>query len=91
MVIGVEKISFSYNGFRVLSNISIEVRAGELVCLLGGNGSGKTTFLKCLLGLLKPQTGAIYLNGRDLKASKGRSLQGYSVTWLRTEKIKRTP
>lgn len=74
MVIGVEKISFSYNGFRVLSNISIEVRAGELVCLLGGNGSGKTTFLKCLLGLLKPQTGAIYLNGRDLKGFKRKEL-----------------
>jgi branched-chain amino acid transport system ATP-binding protein len=51
---------------RILEGISIEVGAGELVCLLGGNASGKSTTLKTILGLVRPRTGRVLLAGEDV-------------------------
>jgi len=61
----VRDISFSYNGKPVLSNVSLSLRPGESLCLLGPNGSGKTTFFKTILGLLKLQQGRIIIDGAD--------------------------
>jgi branched-chain amino acid transport system ATP-binding protein len=46
--------------------LSIEVRAGELVCLLGGNASGKSTTLKTVLGIVQPRNGSVYFEGEDV-------------------------
>jgi branched-chain amino acid transport system ATP-binding protein len=51
---------------RILEGISLEVGAGELVCLLGGNASGKSTTLKTILGIVRPRAGAVVLAGRDV-------------------------
>ncbi|MCS7366739.1 MAG: ABC transporter ATP-binding protein [archaeon YNP-WB-062] len=59
MIITVENLTFRYDSISALRNISIEILGGELVILLGPNGSGKTTFLKCLCRLLKPKAGYI--------------------------------
>ena len=59
MIITVENLTFCYNSIPALRNISIEISSGELVTILGPNGSGKTTFLKCLCRLLKPKAGYI--------------------------------
>lgn len=59
-------ISSGYQGVRVLQDVSFEVPAGEIVCLLGRNGAGKTTCLKTLMGLIKPSAGQILLNGEDI-------------------------
>jgi len=59
-------ISSGYQGVRVLQDVSFEVPAGEIVCLLGRNGAGKTTCLKTLMGLVKPSAGQILLNGEDI-------------------------
>ena len=48
-----------YGAFQVLRNISLEVSQGEIVCLLGGNAAGKSTTLKCILGLVRPAAGTI--------------------------------
>lgn len=68
---GEEKISLSGAYFRyekelpdVVLNVDFSARAGELVCILGGNGTGKTTTLKLLAGLKKPYRGEVAINGR---------------------------
>ncbi|MDR1872754.1 MAG: ABC transporter ATP-binding protein [Deltaproteobacteria bacterium] len=59
-------ISFSYNLYNtILENLSFSVGEGEIVGLLGPNGSGKTTIFKLILALLKPQAGSILIQGQD--------------------------
>ena len=58
-----ENIGFSYNGARVLRDVSFEVQAGEFVGLIGPNGSGKTTLLNLIDGILRPQEGIIRVQG----------------------------
>ncbi len=57
--ISVQNLEFSYNGHPALQNVSLEVRQGEFVALMGRNGSGKTTLLKQIVGLLKPDRGRV--------------------------------
>jgi iron complex transport system ATP-binding protein len=66
-MIKVESLSFGYNGARVLTDLSFEIREGEIFTILGPNGSGKTTLLKCLEKVLIPSSGKISLYNRDLK------------------------
>jgi cobalt/nickel transport system ATP-binding protein len=67
-VIRAEKISFSYVGHALaLDHIDFTVREGEFVAFLASNGAGKTTFLKVLVGLLKPGKGRVRLHGKDIK------------------------
>ena len=57
------KISFSYGPTEFLKDIKIEVKKGEILAILGPNGSGKTTILKCIAGLLSPK-GYVYVDGK---------------------------
>jgi len=63
-VIEVKNISFSYNGQRILKNISFTVNKGESIGILGENGSGKTTLILLLAGILRPLSGTIRINGK---------------------------
>ena len=68
-----EDIAFSYSpemARAVFRNVSLTVRTGDVFCLLGPNGIGKSTLLKCLSGILRIQQGRIFLNGRDLSEFK---------------------
>jgi len=70
-MIRTEALSFSYDGFTsALAEISLEVKDGEFLALLGANGCGKTTLLKHLNGLLKPSSGRVFLDGRELSLFK---------------------
>lgn len=60
-------LGFGYGSRRVGSGVTLELNAGEVLCLLGPNGSGKTTLFKTLLGLLPPQEGTVLINGRDAR------------------------
>ncbi|CAM2068275.1 LPS export ABC transporter ATP-binding protein [Sulfidibacter corallicola] len=62
-------LSKSYKGRQVVRDISLKVAAGEVVGLLGPNGAGKTTTFYMIVGLIKPDSGNIVLNGRDLTDS----------------------
>jgi branched-chain amino acid transport system ATP-binding protein len=55
-----------YGEIHILQRLSLEVGKGELVCLLGGNASGKSTTLKTILGIVKPRRGAVELDGEDV-------------------------
>jgi urea transport system ATP-binding protein len=62
----ISNIDVAIGGSRILRNLSMEVPPNRLVCLMGRNGVGKSTTLKSIVGLLKPSTGSIKLNDRDL-------------------------
>ncbi|GEK16130.1 peptidase domain-containing ABC transporter [Aliivibrio fischeri] len=66
--IRLESICFRYadNSEWVLHNINLEVKSGDYVAIVGASGCGKTTLLKIILGLLKPTSGRIYLDGVDI-------------------------
>jgi branched-chain amino acid transport system ATP-binding protein len=59
-----------YGEIHILQKISLEVGEGELVCLLGGNASGKSTTLKTILGLVTPRAGAVEIDGEDVSRRK---------------------
>jgi lipopolysaccharide export system ATP-binding protein len=62
----VRSIAKAYDGRAVLHDVSIHVERGEVVGLLGPNGAGKTTSFYSVMGLVKPDSGRIYLDGRDI-------------------------
>lgn len=67
MSIAVDDLSFSYDGEHpVLENIQISISSGEFIGIFGPNGGGKTTFLKLLLGLLKPDRGSISIDRKHV-------------------------
>ncbi|MCH7765641.1 MAG: LPS export ABC transporter ATP-binding protein [Acidobacteria bacterium] len=61
-----EELSKSFRGRRVVNNVSLTVGEGEVVGLLGPNGAGKTTIFHIVVGLIRPDTGRVRLNGIDL-------------------------
>jgi len=56
-----------YGPVHVLKGVDLEIYEGEMVCLLGGNASGKTTTLKTILGMVEPSRGTVHLNGQDVR------------------------
>jgi branched-chain amino acid transport system ATP-binding protein len=63
-----EDVTTYYGQMRILEGISLQVGAGELVCLLGGNASGKSTTLKTILGIVRPRAGKVMFDGEDVTA-----------------------
>lgn len=61
----IQSLSAGYGSVRVLQGVSVEVRHGETVALLGTNGNGKSTLLKCIMGLLAPTHGSIILETEE--------------------------
>ena len=55
-----------YGQIHILQGLSIHIEPGELVCLLGGNASGKSTTLKTILGIVRPRNGAVRIDGEDV-------------------------
>jgi branched-chain amino acid transport system ATP-binding protein len=64
----VRKLSAGYGRAQVLFDLDLEVRAGEVVALLGRNGAGKSTTLKAIMGLVPPTAGEVRFDDRDLRA-----------------------
>jgi branched-chain amino acid transport system ATP-binding protein len=63
-----EAVDTWYGQMHILQGVSLEVGAGELVCLLGGNASGKSTTLKTALGLVRPRAGQVWFDEEDVTA-----------------------
>jgi branched-chain amino acid transport system ATP-binding protein len=66
MTLRLDRVNCYYGGAHVLRDVSLEVRSGEVVGLLGRNGAGKTTTLRAVMGLVRTRSGSIALDGADL-------------------------
>jgi len=77
-MLNVSALSAGYGAIPVLHHISMTIAAGESLGILGHNGMGKTTFLRCLIGALKPSEGSVSLEGKDVTrmAPHGRARLG---------------
>jgi lipopolysaccharide export system ATP-binding protein len=67
-ILRAERLTKAFGGRRVVNEVSIDVRAGEVVGLLGPNGAGKTTTFHMMVGLTRPNAGTVSLNGEELTA-----------------------
>ncbi len=63
-IIQIVDLAFAYNGQRVLEDVNLEVGEGDFIAMIGPNGGGKTTLLRLILGLLKPERGRIRVMGK---------------------------
>ncbi|MFQ5961110.1 MAG: ABC transporter ATP-binding protein [Candidatus Methylomirabilales bacterium] len=70
-IIRVEDFTAAYEGTVIMTNVSFEVERGEVFIILGGSGSGKSTLLKHMIGLYKPASGRILIQGEDIVTAEG--------------------
>jgi branched-chain amino acid transport system ATP-binding protein len=62
----VDRVSLSFGGLVALSDVSFQVRAGEILAIIGPNGAGKTSLLNCINGFYRPDRGRIFFEGQDI-------------------------
>jgi len=63
-----DRVSVSYGAIKAVRDVSIEVRPGEIVTIIGANGAGKSSLLKCIAGLEPQASGTVHVDGRDISA-----------------------
>lgn len=82
----VDNISAGYGAIRVLHGVSVNLGEGETVVLLGTNGNGKSTLMKCIMGLVKPDSGELYLesdgNRIDLTEKSSEEIVGLGISLI---------
>ena len=64
----IERVTKRFGEFTAVDDVSLEIRRGEIFCLLGGSGSGKTTLLRMLAGFEQPTSGTIFIDGQDMSS-----------------------
>lgn len=79
MMLKIESISAFYGNVQVLRDFSLELQAGEVLCLMGRNGAGKTTALKAIMGLVRTRSGRIVLDGADLAALPAHEIPRHGI------------
>jgi phospholipid/cholesterol/gamma-HCH transport system ATP-binding protein len=72
--IQVEGLTKSFGPQRIWEDVTLDIPAGEVSVLLGPSGTGKSVFLKSLIGLLRPERGSIYIDGTDITTSSNKEL-----------------
>jgi len=70
-----ENLCKSFGDLKVLNGVSLQVEKGEILALIGGSGHGKTVILKHVAGLMKPDRGRVYINGKDIYSLRGDELE----------------
>lgn len=78
-VLEIDRLSVRYGALQALSDVSLQVRQGEIVSLIGANGAGKSTLLKAVAGLLRPQAGRIAFRGADLASVPAEARTGAGI------------
>ena len=82
VVLEMKGVSAGYGPIRVLEDINIEVKQGEIVCLLGSNAAGKTTTLKTILGMVPPREGQIFLEGNRIDGQNTTKIVTRGITMV---------
>ena len=75
-------VNTHYGAAHILKDVDIDIYPGEMVCLLGGNASGKTTTLKTMLGYLKPSSGAVFMDGENVNNWSTAQRVGHGLTMV---------
>jgi branched-chain amino acid transport system ATP-binding protein len=78
-MLSIKNLTVAYGGAKALDDLSIEVKQGEFVVLLGANGAGKTTTLKAISGLISPASGEIHFDGINLRKRQGFQRSGDGI------------
>ena len=72
MTINIKNLNKKYKNFNAVNNLNFEIKKGSIIGLLGPNGCGKTTTLGMILGLIKPTSGAVNINGKNIENEENR-------------------
>jgi branched-chain amino acid transport system ATP-binding protein len=83
----VEGLQARYGRSQVLHDISIDAHAGEIVCILGRNGVGKSTTLKCLMGLLAPNAGSVRFDGTTITGLPAHAVARCGIGYVPEERL----
>jgi branched-chain amino acid transport system ATP-binding protein len=81
-VLELRNVSTHYGLIAVLRDVNVEIRPGEIVCLLGGNASGKSTTLKTILGMVTPSQGEVVYDGQRISGLSTTEIVGRGVTMV---------
>lgn len=81
-VIKADSLVVGYGGKPVLTGVSLELRANEVLCVIGHNGAGKSTLMRALFGLEKPSAGAIFVDGARLNHHTPRALTTHGIALM---------
>jgi len=89
VILSVRDLSFSYGTHKALDRVSFEMRRGEILCVMGPNGSGKSTLIDCVMGIHRPDSGTLILDGKDVQDYRRQEIaqhaayvpQNHSVTF----------
>ena len=73
-MIQIQDLSKSFNGHAILNRLTLTIKAGETMVIIGRSGGGKSVLLKHLIGLLKPDAGRVLVDGAEVAALDGRQL-----------------
>lgn len=73
-ILSLQEVAIGYHDISIIDGINLSLPKGEISCLLGANGCGKTTLMKTLLGLLPAIKGKVWLNGQQIKNLKPREI-----------------
>ncbi len=76
----VEAVNVFYGGIHALRDLSIEIRSGEVVTLIGANGAGKSTTLRAISGLVAPKSGIVRFNGDDITGAPAHTLVSRGIS-----------
>ena len=82
----IENLNAWYGASHILQNVTLEVKQGEVVSLLGRNGAGKTTTIKSVMGLMKKATGKVLFKGQDLLALPAHARFGLGLAYVPEER-----
>ncbi len=78
----IEKIDVYYGDVQVIHQLSMDVKQGELVAVIGGNGAGKTTLIKTISGIMKPRQGTITFEGQTISGMDAHRLVGLGIVQI---------
>jgi len=78
-IVSLHRISKSFGPIDVLHDITLEIRAGEVLCLLGDNGAGKSTLIRLLSGVHQPTSGAIMLDGKAIRFASPKDAANHGI------------
>lgn len=82
MILEIKNLAFSYGNYDVLKDLNFDIKSGKTLSILGPNGIGKTTLIKCLLGLRKKTGGEILFDGKDIDTFEKKTFYSF-VAYLK--------